>query len=381
MAKNIQIDGTNTLNKGAELMLVAIYEQVMENYPDAKVHYNPNELETHLPKFLEGKGVIKREIVQHGRLPSAVLRRLNLPYAYFTSKYPVKNLDLVLDGAGFQFSDQWAYTDERLNMLENYYKKLKRQGTKIILLPQAFGPFETKEGKRMVSIINNYVDIIIAREAISYDYLIDAGAKKEKVWRYPDFTLLVKGQFPEQYQSVRDKVCVIPNKKMITHTGSDTDQYLNFIVKIIEFLWQKGEDVFLLNHEGEGDLALCEEIRQNLDQKLTIVSDLDAQEVKGVIGASKLVISSRFHGVASALNQGIPCLSTSWNHKYQMLFKDFGLEDAVLAVNEKGDDALKKIESSLNNQKAIKQILTERKKVLKMEVLTMWERVWTEVVK
>ena len=374
----IQIDGTNTLNKGAELMLKAIYDQVVKRFPEAKIYYNPNEIEDSLPDFFIEKEVKKRAIVQNGRIPSAILRRLKLPYTYFTPKYAIKGLDLVLDGAGFQFSDQWRYTEEMLNMLENYYGKLKRQGTKIVLLPQAFGPFETPEGKRTVSIINEYVDLIIAREQVSYRYVIDAGADKNKVWLYPDFTLLVKGVFPQKHESVRDKICVIPNKKMITHTSSGSEDYISFITKIVSHLEKKGEQVFLLNHEGEGDLALCQKINKILNQRLTIITGLGPEKVKGVIGASKMVISSRFHGVASALNQGVPCLATSWNHKYQMLFKDFGQENMVLVLGGILSEEIDKIDNALAERNTIKSTLKMRKKVLTEQVQTMWNRVWSE---
>ncbi len=38
----IQIDGTNSLNKGAELMLNAVMEQIEKKYPNAEVFYNSN---------------------------------------------------------------------------------------------------------------------------------------------------------------------------------------------------------------------------------------------------------------------------------------------------------------------------------------------------
>ena len=37
---NIQIDGTNTLNKGAELMLFTILKRIEEQFPNSKIFYN-----------------------------------------------------------------------------------------------------------------------------------------------------------------------------------------------------------------------------------------------------------------------------------------------------------------------------------------------------
>lgn len=376
--KNIQIDGTNTLNKGAELMLYAILEQIECRYPNAVVFYNFNEVgESH---SIDTKHKLrKRWGLRFGRYPAAVLRRLHLPHTYFTAQHAKGGLDLVLDGAGFQFSDQWNYSTDRLDKLENYYRRLKRKGTKIVLLPQAFGPFRTDSGKRIVEIISRYVDIIIARERISYNYLVEAGAAEEKIWLYPDFTSLVKGTFPNRFNTLRDRVCIIPNRKMVTHASSNMEQYLNFLKQIILAIEEGGKQVFLLNHEGRGDLTFCNEINERLNGKYTVATGLNAKEVKGLIGASSLVISSRFHGVASALNQGVPCLATSWNHKYEMLFEDFGQQGNILQVGAPWNETHVKLTNILSAHDKIQRALIVEKEKLSLQTEKMWDRIWQRV--
>ena len=227
----IQIDGTNTLNKGAELMLVAIVEQIEKFYPNAEVIYNsnhPGEKKLNIKTKIPLK---KRFWLKNSRIPIAILSRLGLSYTFFTSKYASKGVDLVLDSAGFQFSDQWNYSEKRLKTLNNYLKVLKENNSKIVFLPQSLGPFETKSGKKTVNIINKYADLIIAREKVSYKNIITAGAEKSKVWQYPDFTLLVEGTLPEKYVFLKGKICIIPNKKMITHSGVGSTDYLRFLKK------------------------------------------------------------------------------------------------------------------------------------------------------
>jgi len=372
----IQLDGTNTLNKGAELMLYAMVEQVEKQHPNAKVYYNCNDAKEKYFRIESPLIIKKRFGLKYGRYPFAILSRLQLPHTFFSSKYPLKNIDLVLDGAGFQFSDQWNYSKKRLNALEHYYKKLKSYGTKIILLPQAFGPFETEEGKRAVKIINTYVDVIIAREKVSYEMVIKAGADANKVWIYPDFTLLVKGSYPEEYDKMQNGICIIPNEKMVTHTSSGSKSYLNFMVKVIVELQESDKKVFLLNHEGEGDLKLCHIINEQLKSPIPIVSGLNGKEVKGVIGKSHMVVSSRFHGVASALSQGVPCLATSWNHKYEMLFNDYDQKDKILDLEGTWETESVKIKNMLSSIPEISKVLREKKKVLNAKISEMWNKIW-----
>ncbi len=372
----IQIDGTNMLNKGAELMLLAVLEQIEKRHPNAIVYYNTQH---RLKEYVEAESKLKirqRLPLRYSKLPIAILKRLKIPYSYFTEKYAIDNLDMVLDASGFQFSDQWDYSEERLDNLENYYRQLRKNGTKIVLLPQALGPFETKAGKRAVSIIEKYVDIIIAREKISHELVIEAGASSKKVWQCTDFTLMVKGTFPQQYSEIKDKVCIIPNKKMVTHTAANSLKYWAFLENLIIEIEKKGHTIFLLNHEGPDDLEVCKEINKRFENRFQIISNLNAKDIKGIIGASFITISSRFHGVASSLNQGVPCLATSWNHKYEMLFKDFELDNNVLNVDAKEGVNELRVSEILSNRLELHEKLKERKAVLENEVERMWEAIW-----
>lgn len=379
---NIQIDGTNTSNKGAELMLYAMLEQIEKKGVNNTVYYNPNNTLNKIP--IDTSLKLKRRIgLILARYPIALLSRLKIPFNFFTSKYPVDFVNVILDGGGFQFSDQWKYSDTYLNTLEAYYKKLNSNGTKIIFLPQALGPFDTKSGKRTAEILNKYADLIIAREETSYNYILKANVKADKVKLFPDFTLPVKGQIPEKFLKLKGYVCIIPNKKMITHTEGSTSAYVDFLKDIIARVEKKGFNVFLLNHEGDGDLEICKVLNKKFNNAFEIVTGLNAKEVKGVIGNSYIVISSRFHGVASSLSQGVPCLSTSWNHKYEMLFKDFGQADRVINVSDNRDEVYFKLDEILDRSKngMIKNDLLFNKKALVKKVNFMWEYIWNFILK
>ena len=161
------------------------------------------------------------------------------------------------------------------------------------MLPQAFGPFESLSGKKNVSILNKYVDLIIAREHVSKEFLMQAGCDKNKVLEFPDFTALVKGEVPETLGYLHDSVCIIPNQKMITHSNLQISDYIDFVNKILELCKLHDKKLFLLNHEGEGDLNICMEINKGINEKIPIVTGLNAKQIKGIIGQSYLVISDR----------------------------------------------------------------------------------------
>ena len=373
----IQIDGTNTINKGAELMLYAILDQIAKKDLNASVSFNAVGWSDHR-KVRTILSFERRYILSHGRYLASILSKLKLPNRIFTTFYPQKNIDVVLDASGFRLGDQWNHQKDFLENLENYYKKLKTYGTKIILLPQAFGPFYTDSGKKSAEILSKYADLIIARESLSKRYLMEAGVATDKILLYPDFTLSLKGIIPVEYQYLKNYVCVIPNKKILTHTSIKLADYVTFLSSIISDIQIKGRRVFLLNHEGKSDFEICQKINKSLNQQLPVVSGVDCIAIKGIIGSSYLVISSRYHGVASSLNQGVPCLATSWSHKYELLFQDFELNDQIIDLNQAKETAQLKIEEILNPtiNNEIRNHLISKNDVLQLTIQKMWEKVW-----
>lgn len=371
----IQIDGIDTKNKGAELMLVAVLEQLEQVHPNSEVwlnhtgEFNPSIL----PSFkLDLKIPGMRWL---SKLPIKIFRRLGRPFPItrLTRYHVRKDIDLLLDAGGFQFSDQWKLTGKQVKEKEKYYKKLKENGTRLVLLPQAFGPFKTTYGKQIVKILDDHTDLIFARDEQSYECLVNAGAKELKINISCDFTLPVKGIIPAPFQYLKGAVCLIPNHKMISPQKNNKDKYIGLLQNIIQFYEKKGQPVFMLNHEGFRDKDLCYQINAVNETKIPVVSGITAQEVKGLIGNSHTVISSRFHGVVSALSQGVPCLATSWSHKYEMLFKDFGQEDRILT--EAADWVINKgkIVAIEQNHETIAEDIKAVKASLLFKTKKMWE--------
>jgi polysaccharide pyruvyl transferase WcaK-like protein len=383
----IQIDGAATVNKGGELMLYSMLEQIEKHNPDAEVFWNAKAiakpakyintpLHFYRRKFLEkyGKWIATTRI-------EGIFRKLKLPYLWFTPFYVSKRLkvDVILDGRGYTFNDKMSLT--AIKEFEKYYEKHKKNGTMIILMPQAFGPFNTKNSNELVSILNRNISLAIAREDVSKDNLINAGFDPEKVWVYTDFTGLCKGYVPNSYKFLDGLICVIPNIRIIKDAGVTEKEYIDYISRIISYCELKNKSVFLLNHESKKDFELCKKINQKHNNRLPIVDGLNAKEIKGIISQSFMVISARYHGVASALNSGVPCLANSWSHKYELLFKDFGQHDMILDIKSPFENTKEKIDEVFDpiNYSKIKKELENLANDNRKNNLDMWERIWNFV--
>ena len=81
--------------------------------------------------------------------------------------------------------------------------------------------------------------------------------------------------------------------------------------------------------------------------------------------------------MASALNSCIPCLATSWSHKYAYLYKDYELNELLMSIKNIGED-LKILERCLdeNVNKSIREHLNKIQPQIVQKVNEMWEDVW-----
>lgn len=379
----IVLTGVETNNKGAELMLYSILQEIEKRFPDAEVFVPIGSVK-------QGLGYINTKLKLRNKPYSSLIQfcrksyitgalfRLKLPCLFLTDIYAVKRADYFLDASGFIFSDLWNPSDAVCYKWQHQLEGYKKQGTKIIFLPQAFGPLEKPNTKRLIESISSNADLIFAREKVSYEYLKNYGVPIQKLKVFPDFTASVTGLYPDKYNHLKGAVCIIPNCRMVDKGSTIAyEDYLKFLTKTIELCVKSGKNVYLLNHEGISDEKFAYECASRLTHKVEVVTGLNALEVKGLISTAYLCITSRFHGAASALNTCVPCLATSWSHKYKELFNTYGFDNNILPLTDFNASALM-IESYLqpDKNKDIRFKLSEAVEKIKIINADMWNIVW-----
>ena len=379
----ITLSGVETNNKGAELMLYAILQEIERRFPDAIVYFNENSIRQGLD-FIQTNLELRYKPInriqhQYKRLHIRCLAwRLHIDQVHLEDVYAVHGTNYFIDASGFLVSDQWNLNDYTIKKWNLLLKRNKAAGAKIIFMPQAFGPLEKDNTKKLLSSINQYADIIMPREKVSWNYINSSEiVNMEKVKQYTDFTSLVDGVFPSKYNQLRDGICIIPNLRMVDKGALKMEDYIFLIVSIIKAAKEKNKPIYLLNHEGPDDEQLAYKIQSTVGKDIEVVTGLNALEVKGIISSAYLVISSRFHGVASSLNTCVPCLATSWSHKYEELFKKYKQQDCVLPLNNI-NSAIQMINNLMdeNKNREVREFLLELKPQIQNETKKMWEEIW-----
>ena len=340
----IEIRKAGFRNKGAELMLLAIVARLRRAYPDATLTMAPsapNGSEPFAKLTALGfypKASLIRWGIEFGDAAGLIPGRLRRRYGLVLDR----EVDVVIDAAGFAYSDQWGI--ESSLELARATRRWRRHGTKVILMPQAFGPYADDAIRKAILGAVDNADLVMPRDSTSYRYLTEVTGQREYIRQYPDFTNLIEGVVADGFEMEALGVAIVPNSRMIDKTGeASSGRYLPFMTGCARRLIELGARPYLLVHEDVDDERLAEQISE-ASGGIPVVKEDDPLKIKGILGASYAVVASRYHALVSALSQGVPAVATGWSHKYTELFEDYGFAEGVLSI----DDEAGRIDAMMN---------------------------------
>lgn len=235
-------------------------------------------------------------------------------------------VDAVLDCSGYAYGAPWGQA--RLRRLAANMPQWRRQGVRVIFLPQAFGPFSREDGP--VGEVLRAADRIYARDEVSLAHLRALEVPDSVARLAPDFTCAVPARLPPGLDVAPRTLGLVPNRRMLDQTSDAVRRsYRQCLVDCVEIAREHGLSPLVILHE-EHDLDLAREIRDLARITPPVLVHQDPQVLKGVLGACHVIVASRYHAQVAGLSQGVPVLGTSWTHKYPALFAAYDCPDRVL---------------------------------------------------
>jgi len=358
----VEIKGVQFRNKGAYLMLLATLQGLQQISRPFQLVLSP------------GPNLPYLERAKLGAWQKLSFRRKHLDLTPWFGTLPKALLNLFRRyGLVTEAGDQWP-----LQFLQNTAREVVRYhkaGKPFIFMPQAFGPFNNSASKAAMRDIINHATAIFVRDEVSLAYLRQCQMTlPAHVYLTADFTIGLK--VTPSLRPAQPYVVLIPNHKVVSkfnHANAAELQqsYVESFAKAATYLMAQGFTVVLVNHEGKEDALICQEIAA-LSQCSTRQID-DPLALKQFIGSATLVISSRFHGAINALSQAVPCIATSWSHKYQQMMTDFGVSDFCIEQLTP-ENLIAKIMQLQQEQEAIVDKLAESSRRLSQQNAAMWQQ-------
>lgn len=378
----IEIKGVQFVNKGAELMLHAIIEKIKVLWPDAQYCLVPDSNSPYLSRAKVGafqKLNFRKNVVD---LNGIFYLLPKLIRNYFKNKWGIvteADVDMILDASGFKYGDQWSTTILKQVGIEA--SRFNRKNKHYVFMPQALGPFSSSNNQKAAKKAFEAASIVFAREKESLNFAISC-TSNGNIIQAPDFTNLLLPESITISSELKGGVAIIPNSKMLGSKNSNLEwkkNYIKIILYIINTAIDRGEYVFLLNHEGIEDKAICQQINSLLAQPLKIIEPDSSLEVKAIITHSKAIFCSRYHGCVSALSNGVPCIATSWSHKYEQLFLEYEVSQLLIPATIDKQSANNLINYVIDEREKIKNILLPNISKFKQNSKNMWEHIYNTV--
>lgn len=329
----IEIHGTGTHNRGAELMAIAIAERLRAKYPGVRIVVPPGfgDFEARARHGFWTTWEFSRR--WQSRIAARWLQRYSKGIAQASGIVDPSEIDVVLDASGFSFSDKWGPKGAR-----HLLKKMTRgarAGKPLVLLPQAFGPFTQPEVAEATRKLCQRASLVCARDARSREEVLTL-ATLPTLRVYPDFTVGIKPQHPANLRIPAQFSAIIPNQRMVDK-GDSGEAYLGFIARSVHSLQRRGLNPLFLLHDAHDDRQVVAAMRAR-GIEIPVLEHEDARVLKAILGKATLVIGSRFHALVSTLSQGLPAIAAGWSHKYPELYADFGCPELLIA--DLADEAL-----------------------------------------
>ncbi|GAA11192.1 putative polysaccharide biosynthesis protein [Gordonia alkanivorans NBRC 16433] len=368
MGPNVLVTGGNFKNQGAFLMLVAAGIAVRDYLGGRPVI--PLRFGTARQRIDIGYETLLAEerFGVRPRLPQLPRRaRDHSPYLF------TGDIDAVLDVTGFAFGDQW-YNAPLMRRAQNYEWWASR-GVPVVMLPQAFGPFELtgEPSRRAISASS----AVYPRDETSFKHVegLLGAASHRRMARYPDFTVKVPARKPEKLTIDEPYWCIVPNWNIYERADKeDARRYVAGLVRVTRFIGALGGRAVGVCHEGARDLELLQEVKREYTE-LELVSGLNGLELKFVLGRAQGVVSGRYHAIISALSQGVPTVMHGWSHKYSWLAADFGWDGNCVSPFDGGDATIDLLNSYAEAREEMsKSLILSTEKVHSVN-LAMWREV------
>ncbi len=295
--------------------------------------------------------------------PLAILHRLLPPIRGLICRLDpavacLAQADVLLDQGGITFSDG---REKFLPFNVATVLPALILGVPVVKCAQAMGPFEGRLNRALAKVILPRMAAIIARgehTAVMVEDLgipvergVDLAFALEVDMRGVDALLERLGL--ARPSGGRIGVCPseVARRSVASLEGQDETSYETSLAAVIDRIAADGLEVVLIPHSlrpetdapHNNDLPLCRRI-EALTAPETAVhvvdAELHADELRLVISTCDVLVTSRFHGMISALAVGVPPLVLGWGHKYREVLELFGMLDAGLDAAELVDPSV-----------------------------------------
>ena len=276
--------------------------------------------------------------------------------------------DIYIDlTSGDSFTD--IYGQYVFDSLTNIKFLLESKNKYLILGPQTYGPFNTKNIAKAKKAIEQ-AKVVISRDNSSAEYIRTFSNRKVYVTTDLAFALPYERN-NKQSEITRVGINIsgllLKNKTEKTDLKLDqTTDYEKYMTSIINWLLQKENyEIYISPHVGADGMEWA---KGQYGDKLNYCGPFtDPISAKNIISTMDLFLGSRMHATVGAVSSGVPTIPIAYSKKFAGLFKNIGYDCIVDMTKIVTDEAVSKTieyitsrDALLKNVLSIQSVITQR---------------------
>lgn len=375
----IFIDGGNVRpdgNKGDELMMHTVLRRLRAADAQVQLVVDPRT----------GPFKDRARLGLYQALWPFSVTRLSTSIGYFVSKryaptfgiVPESGLEWVINFQGYRYAD--IGLAETKGDLVKAERRSKSWGTRYIYLPQAYGPFKDPALRKAALRLFSLAELICARDEQSREHLIQLGLPASAVEVFPDITIAEVASGQEESPQDQPFVCIIPNIWMVQRTDkAQSEAYVDFLIFVCKEVQRRGALACLVDHSPFQDEPIVRRVAAEVGGGITIACERDPLRLKALIGRSLFVVGSRYHALVAALSQSVPAIGTSWAHKYEALYDDYGCRELLVSAVAPRNEVVATLERLFDSgsRRELTEHLKQRNIALKARLEVLWNKVYS----
>ncbi|MGN0549297.1 MAG: polysaccharide pyruvyl transferase family protein [Acutalibacteraceae bacterium] len=219
--------------------------------------------------------------------------------------------------------DNYCYGDG--HMAAAFNRELKKLGKKTVLWGCSVGEEDLSEDK--IKDLKTF-DLIVTRESMTYETLINCGIDKNTVL-YPDpaFTLDIDTAFGSSFE-VKPNTLGFNISSLIGEYAGEGESIESIAVGFLRYVLENSDkNILLIPHvtkKEDGDQLILGRIAEKLgSDRVSVVPDtLTAAQYKSIISRCEMFIGARTHATIAAYSTCVPTLVIGYSVKSKGIAKD-----------------------------------------------------------
>ncbi len=282
-----------------------------------------------------------------------------IPFAFLKSK-EYRECDIIIGAPGGYINSYYGFF---WKVYVLFFAKMV--GKKTAIYSQSIGPLKSRH-KYILKIMSRFIDIIVVRDKLSYNTIINVGVDQKRILLSNDAIFLRK---PEVKLKTTQTKEVAISVRAWSEDCRDIEKYQLLIAKISDYLIGLNYKItFLSTCQGiDGyidDSEMADKILTKITDDCRNLISIDNkyrnyESLMSELTKFDFVISTRLHMCLFSMLKGIPAFNISYESKGIECYSSLGLTNLSIDYNEDYDVAIKKIDNFVNSQDQLAAVLPE----------------------